>query len=50
MSPGHYKQGQLLVLKELFHVSMCVIEIPVYFGTVIHLGVNSCSVFFSKAM
>lgn len=43
MSPGHYKQGtMILVLKELFHVSVCAIEIPVY--SVIHLGVDSCSV------
>lgn len=44
MSPGHYKQGiMILVLKEFFHVPMCAVEITVYCGAVFHLGVNPCS-------
>lgn len=48
MSPGHYEHGiMILVLKELFHVAVCAIEITVYCGAVIHRGVDSCSVCFS---
>lgn len=46
MSPGQYKRGiMILVLEELFHVSMGAIEIRVYSGTVLHLGVNFCSMY-----